>query len=340
MCKSKERADDWIIIADESIGIGQEKVLVVLGIRRKDVDFTRPLKLQDLKPLLVKSKERWNGDDIAQQLKIVKNQLGKILYAVTDSCSTLKKGLRESEINHVYDITHSIAIALGKIYKEDTEFKDYTSRMGQMRNFLTNSKYAHLIPPNQRSNSRFLNIDIIANWGMKALQALDKKHVSEEDKQQLSWVKDKELLIKEMYNMIDIITQISVLLKTFGLSKKSKMKCISILKTCKKGRLKIFRKHIINYLENNIVSIQRRNEKLLCCSDIIESTFGKYKNEISKNPMNGITDLALIIPAFTSDLSTEVINTAIDYCTANQIKQWNKTNLCESLSIKRNNVFG
>jgi len=29
----KEKADDWIIIADESIGIGQEKVFVVLGIR-------------------------------------------------------------------------------------------------------------------------------------------------------------------------------------------------------------------------------------------------------------------------------------------------------------------
>ena len=63
--KPKERADDWIIIADESIGIGQEKVLVVLGIRRKDVDFTRPLKLKDLTPLLVKSKERWTGEDIA-----------------------------------------------------------------------------------------------------------------------------------------------------------------------------------------------------------------------------------------------------------------------------------
>lgn len=104
--------------------------------------------------------------------------------------------------------------------------------------------------------------------------------------------------------------------------------------------MRVFRKHIINYLDNNIVNIQKRGEKLLCCSDIIESTFGKYKNEISKNPMNGITDLALIIPAFTSDLSTEEIKTAIDSCSANQIRQWNKTNLCESLSIKRNAVFG
>lgn len=67
--------------------------------------------------------------------------------------------------------------------------------------------------------------------------------------------------------------------------------------------------------------LEKRGEKLLCCSDIIESTFGKYKNEISKNLMTGITDLALIIPAFTSNLSVEEVQKAIDYCTVKDIRQ-------------------
>ena len=53
----KEKADDWIIILDESIGIGQEKVLVVLGIRRSHIDFSRPLMLQDMEPITVKSRK-------------------------------------------------------------------------------------------------------------------------------------------------------------------------------------------------------------------------------------------------------------------------------------------
>ena len=130
--KPKEKADDWIIIADESIGVGQEKVFVVLGIRRSKIEFNRPLKIQDLEPLLVKSKERWTGDMIAEQLRIVKEQVGNILYAVTDSCYTLKKGLREAEINHIFDLTHSIAIVLERIYKKDHDFKEYTHKMGQM----------------------------------------------------------------------------------------------------------------------------------------------------------------------------------------------------------------
>ena len=337
--KPKEKADDWIIIVDESIGVGQEKVLVVLGIRRSKVEFGRPLKIQDLEPLLVKSKERWTGEMIAGQLRIVKEQIGNVLYAVTDSCSTLKKGLRMAEINHTYDLTHSIAIALERIYKKDDDFKEYTHKMGQMRIKLCNSKYAHLIPPNQRSKSRFLNIDIISSWGIKALKALETTTISTEEREQLLWVKEKQPLIEEMNNIINVIKQISILLKTNGLSKKTKRKCISVLKQCKTGKMKFFREHMIKYLEDNILNIQKRGEHLLCSSDVIESTFGRYKNEISKNPMSGITDLALIIPALTINLSSEEIKKAIDYSTAKQLKQWNKENLCESLSVKRNLVF-
>lgn len=337
--KPKEVADDWIIIADESIGIGQEKVLVVLGIRRSNIKFDRPLKIQDLEPLLVKSKENWTGDMIAEQLRIVKKRIGNILYAVTDSGSALKKGLREAEINHTNDLAHSIAIALGKIYKKNNEFIEYTHKMGQMRFKLCNSKYAHLIPPNQRSKSRFLNIDIISNWGMKVLKALKTNTVSIEERKQLLWVKEKQPLIEEMDIIINAVKQISILLKTNGLSKKTKRQCIIILKQYKTGKMKIFKTHMTKYFEDNILNIQKRGEHLLCSSDIIESTFGKYKNEISKNPMSGITDLALIIPALTINSSREEIKKAIDYSTVKELKQWNKENLCESLSVKRNLIF-
>lgn len=55
--------------------------------------------------------------------------------------------------------------------------------------------------------------------------------------------------------------------------------------------------------------------------------------------MNGITDLALIIPALTSKLSDNELNTAIDTCTVEIIKKWSDENLCESLSVKRKSIF-
>ncbi len=337
--KPKEKANDWILILDETIGIGQEKLLVILGIRRCNIDFTRPLKLQDLVPIFVKSKKSWTGEIIAKELAVVKKELGNVIYAVTDSGSALLKSLRISGIDRVSDLTHFIALGLEKIYKKDEIFKSYTYELGQMRAKLQNTKYTHLIPPNQRSKSRFLNIEIISSWGIKAITALNSETVSIDDKQKISWLKDKKDFIMEMNDIIDIVKTISKELKTHGLSKKNKKKCISYLKKKKKGRVKIFADYMIIYLEKNIKYVKKRGEILLCSSDVIESFFGRYKNEISKNPMNGITDLALIIPAFTSDFSEKEVTKAIDFSTTKEIKEWNKTNLCESLCKKRNQTL-
>jgi len=337
--ETKTKADDWIIILDESIGIGQEKVFVVLGIRRCNIDFTRPLRIQDMEPILVKSREQWLGVDIATELIEIKHKLGTILYAVADAGNGIKSGLRDAGILWRYDITHAIAIMLDKMYRDNEEFKDFVHKAGQMRLKYCCSKQAHLIPPNQRTKSRFLNIDIISKWGLQALKAYDNKETKQEDRLYLQWVKTKELFVSELGKLMSIIQKISVILKNEGLSKQTILKCKACLNGCNNGKLKQFKKFIIDYLKENSKQMTKHNEKLLCCSDVIESTFGKYKNELSKNPMNGITDLVLLIPALTAKLEVDSVMEAIDSCTVKDIEAWKNENLCNSLLAKRNAIF-
>jgi len=338
--RPKTIADDWILILDESIGIGQEKLLVILGIRASQIDFTRPLKIQDMEPIIIKSKKKWTGEDISEELGKCKDLLGCILYATTDGSSTLKKALRLSEITHIYDTTHAIAIMLEKLYKEDSNFKELTNQMGQMRLKLCCSQYAHIIPPNQRSKSRFLNIDILTVWGMKVLAALKKDDLTNDEKKLLQWVGDKKHFIEEMNQIIGIIEKLSVLLKNNGLSSKTKKQCLQLIKNFNKTpKQNQFKSLFIEYVNTNATHIKSNSKTLLCSSDIVETTFGKYKNELSKNPMNGITDLALIIPAFTSNLLDSEIKKAIDTCTCKMLKDWKVENLCDSLSSKRKLVF-
>ena len=335
----KEKADDWIIIVDESIGIGQEKVLVVLAIRECKIDFTRPIRIQDMTPVIVKSREKWKSEDISKELKVAKMRLGNIKYAVTDGCCTLKKGLKEASIIHIYDVTHGIAVYLERIYKNDSKFKYFMSQSGLMRSKLYNSKMAYLIPPNQRSKSRFLNLDIISKWSVKALRTFNKNEISVEESAALAWVKEYDSFIVEISELISIIEEISVLLKNNGLNKKTISKCKEILKHCKHGKLKEFKGYFMDYLKVNGVHLNRKTKSLMCCSDIIESTFGKYKNELGKNSMSGITDLVLIIPALTAELNSEKVIAAIDSCTVKHIEKWKKENLCNSLISRRNKVF-
>jgi hypothetical protein len=335
----KPIADDWVIILDESIGIGQEKVLVILGIRQQDVDLTRPLKMQDMEPLLVKSREKWQAPDIANELNIIKQKIGTISYAVSDAGFAIKKALEISKIIWIYDITHAIAITLTKIYSDDCDFKKFAHLAAQMRFKLCNSKQAHLIPPNQRSKSRFLNIDIICKWAVQALKAYESQEICLADKQSLQWVKDMEDFVHTLEKIMAVTQEISVILKNNGLSKKSILRCKASLKGYNSGKLRQFKDMILKQLAENGRSLIKRNEVKLCCSDVIETIFGKYKCELSKNKMSGITDLVLIIPALTTTLDANYITHAIDNCTVKDIENWKKENLCESLLSKRKLVF-
>jgi len=85
--------------------------------------------------------------------------------------------------------------------------------------------------------------------------------------------------------------------------------------------------------------IEKRGDKFLCCSDIIETTFGRYKNELSNNLICGITDLVLFIPAITAKLSPEIVLSAIDSRTVKDIENWKRDYLYNSLISRRRSVF-
>ena len=289
-----------------------------------------------MEPIIVKSRKNWTSEDVYVELEKSKELLGRVIYATTDGSSTLKKALQLAETNHIYDVTHAIAIMLEKLYKKDAEFMKLTKLMGEMRLKLCCSKHAHIIPPNQRSKSRFLNIDILTDWGKKVLGALKKDNLTNEEKELLQWVGNMESFIKEMSQIVEIIEELAILLKNNGLNKKTVRKCCQILKRCKNTqRQRFFKNMFIDYLNTNSALTGKNFKTIMCTSDIVETTFGKYKNELSKNSMNGITDLALIIPALTSSLLDNEIKKAIDSCTCKMLKEWKIENLCDSLSVKR-----
>jgi hypothetical protein len=101
--REKEKAADWILIFDESIGIGQETMLLILAIRRSKIDFTRPLTVQDMTPMIVKSRKSWTGEQIFAEIDYCKQQPGTILYATTDGSSTFKKALGLAGLSPDFD---------------------------------------------------------------------------------------------------------------------------------------------------------------------------------------------------------------------------------------------
>ncbi|ALO14616.1 hypothetical protein L21SP5_00952 [Salinivirga cyanobacteriivorans] len=325
--KTTKKTNDWIVILDESVEFGHDKLLVVYGIRNKSVDFKRALNYQDLTPLAIISGDRWTGELIEKQLRIIEQEYGKILYAVADGGNAIKKALRLMKTPHVYDITHKLAWFLKEIYKPEEEFQSYITKMAKMRGALSLTNVSHILPPNQRFHSRFMNLDIISDWGMKVLNYLKNQEKQKREYKELLWVKNHEQLIQELFQVNGILLKIKALLKT-QLSKSNIKKVKTILKeiTIESSRIDKLKNHILNYL-NELKALIPKQRKVICTSDIIESAFGKYKNYINNNPMIGITNLSLTMAAFTCQLGIDEIKISFEKVRNKDVHKWSEKNI-------------
>lgn len=338
--KEIKKGNDWILIIDESIQFGHEKLLVIYGFRSSMVDFSKAINYRDLTPLLISASTSWTGDLINKELEKIKQKLGKILYVVADGGNGICKGLRLSKIEHVYDLSHKIAWFLKQVYAVDAEFKEYTTKMAKMRGSLVLSDVSHVLPPNQKIHSRFMNLDILSDWGEKVLSYLVKNDNSKKEYVQLEWVASFIDLIQELSQVNGALQEIKKVLKTKGLSKaniKWAEKTISEIKI-QNSRTDYIKRELVEYLKKTKCA-SPKSAKMLCTSDIIESSFGKYKNYINENPMIGITNLSLCISAFTSKLDDQEIKQAMEKVRTSDIKKWSEKNIGETNMVKRRRVL-
>lgn len=345
LAKPLEKAKDWVIIVDESIQLGPEKLLVILALRSSSIDFTRPLNYKDVDVVTLISKQGWNAEKIRDEIKIAEKKLGKIAYAVSDKGTSITKALDMCSISQIHDITHRISIIVKKIYKTDIEFIEFIKVLATVRLQVQQSKIAHILPPQQRSKCRFMNLKPLSEWGIKAINLLNqeqqrkrKNMTTKEIISKLEWLSNKESFIREMQEIMEVIDKIFSLTKSHGLNKSIVSKCRSFMTSLKTPKGKIFKKEINLYF-NEILNMELPDKKILCTSDIIESVFGKYKMIAGSNTASGITDISLCIPAITSNLDINEIQNILESVSTKNVKYWSDENIGESLLKRRCNVF-
>jgi len=317
-------------------------MLVILGIREKNIDFTRALKYQDLITLSIKISNSWKGEDIKKEIDLVKKEIGHIKYAVADMGNALKKGLRISSIYHVVDITHKISWFIKQLYSKEERFISYTKKLAHLRGSIPLSKLAYILPPTQRVHSRYMNLKPIVDWGNSIIHLLKSKKELKQEREKLGFVKDYKKFLKEIDTIITFAIKIQKIIKNKGLSKKTIDLCEKIFsKNQHNEKIIRFKEQIMGYLKETLAIEQEiKSPKLLCTSDILESCFGKYKSMINSNKSLGITDLCLTIAAITSDYRNEQeIFNAMKNIRTKEVIQWKNKNIGKTLLARRREVL-
>lgn len=327
---------DYALITDESMMIGREKLLVTLAVPSEHLG--RPLSCEDVSVVDIAVAESWKGENVGVQLQKASEKVGyNPDYVITDNGSIMNKGVRCAKMVHHHDISHSLAMYAERAYGKEVDFIEYVALMTKSKFKYNMTKIAYMLPPNQRTISRFMNLKHWVEWSSKMLDKYDTLNVDEQ--KAFSFIPANASFIDELSDVVECIERIEHLCKHNGLSKETVCKCEKVIQAHLlhgNSRMVNLGESIKEYLRNEVMLLETDTAPRNNSTDIIESIFGKFKDSKSPNKLNGITRHILFLPIYTKLRNRELAKEfdfkgALEDIRIGDIDAWAKKNLTQNL---------
>lgn len=309
-------AGAYVLIADESVMVGQQKLLVLLAVRQDNQCRIAPLTMADVSVIHVQSATSWKGADIAQIIEQKSQSPGvSFAYAISDKAHNLRKAFSICQLSWVEDVTHRIAAQTRLLFEQDTAFNAFIARQQLTRAKWVLSQYAPYLPPALRKKARFHQLLSSADWAQRILA--NWSALPAEVQTELVYVCDNETLIRFLQQVQMIVSGFSRLVKSRGITSQTPSHWQSSRLALEaywqeqgwavSDGLAVFLAGLDGYLHQSQSSVGEPSQ-VLCCSDVIESMFGKYKYGLTKQM---ITDESVKIAAFGRPIDREVVQAAM-----------------------------
>lgn len=334
--------EDYCIILDESMVIGQQRMLVALGAcANKEGDCS--LKFDEIKVLSIAVQASWKWQEVQDFLQKVQEKVGKpARYVICDGGCNLKKGVEEAQLIRICDVGHEFCKLTEQTYKEDRRYQEWIKEVTKVRFQVFMKPYAYLMPPKQRTVARFTNLSFVVEWGLNMLRVLPS--MSEKEQEAFGWLKSHATIIAEFGAVFEMNESVLKILKNEGISVKNIESCILI---CQKYAPKVpnsLIEKIVKYLNDEKLKLPDRSRVWNASSDVLESLFGKYKYQAPANPLNGVTPLVLALCVFTDKKEDQQtlhhqVKEALESISMAKLKTWKEKNLVENQLVRRRNVF-
>lgn len=341
--RGKTLNEAYSLIIDESISVGGEKIL--LQLKAPAQHQGHPLTHADVEVVGMHVGNSWTSDKVQNAISDTTKTLGNSPdYVTSDHGANLTKAIRDSGISHHLDISHTLGTFLENVYKEDAEFKEFTKQMGVTRKFSL-TKFAYLMPPNQRSLARFMNLFEWVRW---AKNMLDNFYTfTNMERTMYSFIPKHASLIEELTDVMSAYEQIQSSCKHAGFSKKTADKCQTIVYRSlmtRGNRTRTIGYRILDYIRNESQLLESPTSNHNISSDVIETTFGFYKDRKSPNKSFGVTSFILTIPLHTKladlkDAQSFDVREVLERVKVKEVKEWADKNLKQSLVAKRTQKF-
>lgn len=328
---TKDLKGEYVAILDESIQIGKEKLLLMLGVPvQKGQSYCQPLSHQDVVVLGMEVRTSWTGTLIAKFIKarLLQCKQLNLLYLISDQGTSIKAAVKVLKMDWVSDCTHVMMNAVKSLFEHDEALSQFCAQVGQLRRRLILTDFTILLPPTLRDKDRFLRVFTLVQWADR----MDKWWVRlcPKAKRHLQFYRDNPTLLYKLRQVRHLMVITSSILKNAGLGQSSYQRWqtkIAEFKTSAQhvgNQATSFIKIIDDYFQVH-ARLYEKHHQLLCCSDIIESTFGKYKN---KKGMKVISADVLSIALYSRHITTDFAKQAMEIIACKDVEEWQHKYVC------------
>ncbi len=352
LTRPKTQADDWVWILDHTVQLGQEKCLLIVGIRLRDVPFgDRSLCHEDLEPLTLIPVTKSNGEIVYQQLEDTIKITGIPRQIVSDHGSDIRSGIDRFAQKHeetccIYDIKHKTAAMLKHEMKTDSMWQEFSQRATRSKQQMQQTAFAFLAPPNQRSKARYMNIDVLVHWGRDALKVLDRQPTAMADDpdqvrlgEVLGWLKDFRTPLEAWEELLEVIEVSESFVRKRGVYRGASHALKKMLAPLAyQKRTKRVCQELVAFVAEESMKA-RSQERLVGSSEVIESILGTLKRIEHDQAKSGFTGLVLSVAAMVAPTTLEVVSQALENVSTKKVLAWCKEKIGKSLQAKRKEAF-
>lgn len=353
LTRPKVHADDWVWIVDHTVQLGDDKCLVILGLRLCDLPSAeRCLSHEDVEPLELVPVKKSNGEVVYQQLEQAVAKTGVPRAIISDHGTDLKAGIEKFCQQHpqtsaLYDIKHQTAAVLKRELDQDADWNTFTPLANQTKLRVQQTALAALAPPNQKTQARYLNVDVLVTWGQKMLTFLDAPQAAREPtfdrelvQEKLGWVTGFRSQLAEWGELFAIIAAAESFVRHHGLYREVHLELEQQLLPlpAQTERTQRVRRELVAFVAEQEAEAHP-GERLLGSSEVIESVLGKLKRLEQDQSKSGFTGLLLGLSALVSTTTTAVIQKALETVPTKQVGAWCQETLGPTVQAKRRQAF-
>jgi len=346
--RPKAKANDWVWLADHIVQMGTEKCLNIVGVRLADLPPQGEcLELKHLEPIAILPVSESNQQVVHEQLEKKAEELGTPAAILTDEGSDLLGGVKRFCQSHpetlrLSDVTHYGARLLKRRLAKNDRWKDFCSRAGQTKSQTGQTELAFLTPPAQRSKARFMNLGPLLSWAHKTLTVLDKQPeevlqygTSDRLEEKFGWLREYRQDL-DTWQEYETITQ-----ATFDVVRREGYYrgVAALVADQSRGHVKSesgeeLQSELITFVAEQS-SVLAEGRRFPGSTEILESSFGKFKSVEGDQQKGGFTQLVLGYAALLGETTTDLIETAINQIPWKRVQAWWASHLKTTVQSQR-----